>query len=97
MAWQYLMHQKVKTTILVFSIALIVYLPVGLKVIVDQSAESLTVRAESTPLIIGAKGSPLELALNTLYFESETPETMSYAQVGRVSGYGLATAIPLHV
>jgi putative ABC transport system permease protein len=96
MAWQYLMHQKVKTTILVFSIALIVYLPIGLKVIVDQSAESLTVRAAETPLIIGAKGSPLELALNALYFESEPPEIMSYAEVSRVSGYRLATAIPLH-
>ena len=84
MAWQYLAHHKIKTAILVFSIALIVYLPVGLKVIVDQSAESLTARAESTPLIVGAKGSPLELALNTLYFESDTPETMSYAESSRV-------------
>ena len=96
MAWRYLAHHKIKTAILVFSIALIVYLPIGLKVIVDQSAESLTVRAVSTPLIVGAKGSPLELALNTLYFESDAPEMMSYAEADRVSGYGIATAIPIY-
>ena len=73
MSWQYLAHHKVKTTILVVSITLIVYLPIGLKVVVDQSADSLTARAEATPLVIGAKGSPLELVLNTLYFESDVP------------------------
>jgi putative ABC transport system permease protein len=95
MAWQYLTHHKVKTVVLVLSIALIIYLPIGLKVIVDQSSDSLTARAESTPLVIGAKGSPLELVLNTLYFKSETPEVMEYAETDRVSGYG-ATAIPVY-
>lgn len=95
MAWQYLSHHKVKTAILVLSIALIIFLPIGLKVIVDQSSDSLTARAESTPLIIGAKGSPLELVLSTLYFESEAPEVMRYEESERVSGYG-ATAIPVY-
>ena len=96
MVWQYLAQHRGKTVTLVCSIALIIYLPVGLKVIVDQSADSLTERAEATPLIIGAKGSPLELALNTLYFESKTPETILYSEVARVSSYALATPIPIH-
>jgi putative ABC transport system permease protein len=96
MAWQYLAHHKVKTLLLLFSIALIIYLPIGLKVIVDQSAESLTARAEATPLVVGAKGSPLELVLNTLYFESDAPEGMTYSGTARVSGYGLGMAIPIY-
>ena len=96
MAWRYLAHHKVKNVILVLSLALIIYLPIGLKVVVDQSAQSLTSRAERTPLIIGARGSPLELALNTLYFESGAPATVPYAEVQRVVEYGLATPIPLH-
>ena len=59
-AWQYLVYNKLKTIILVLSIALIVFLPIGLNVVVDQSARSLTERAATTPLILGAKGSPLE-------------------------------------
>ena len=92
MSWRYLAYHKVKTVILVISITLIVYLPIGLKVVVNQSAESLTTRAEATPLIIGAKGSPLELVLNTLYFESNVPAVMQYGQSTRVSDYGLWAA-----
>ncbi len=96
MAWRYLAYHKVKSVILVVSITLIIYLPIGLKVVVDQSAESLTARAASTPLIIGVKGSPLELVLNTLYLESDVPATMPYGESTRVSEYGLATAIPVY-
>ena len=74
LAWRYLAHNRVKTAVLVGSIMLIVYLPVALRVLVRQSAAVLTARAEATPLLVGAKGSPLELALSSLYFESDTPE-----------------------
>lgn len=96
MAWQYLFHHKVKTMLLVFAIALIVYLPVGLKVIVDQTAQALTERARVTPLVIGAKGSSLELVLNSLYFESAPPLAISYSEVDRVASYNGTTAIPVY-
>ncbi len=96
LAWRYLAYHRVKTTILVMSITLIIYLPVGLRVLVRQSERELTTRAESTPLVIGAKGSPLELVLNTLYFESDPPATMRYSEAARVNDTGLAKAIPLY-
>ncbi len=96
LAWRYLAHQRVKTAILIVSILLIVYLPVGLRVLVKQSERELTTRAEATPLIVGAKGSPLELVLNCLYFESDMPAILRYGEVARVSGTGLARAIPLY-
>ena len=72
-AWRYLACHRIKTIVLVASITLIVYLPVGLRVLVGQSQRQLTARAEATPLLVGAKGSPLELALNSLYFNAEVP------------------------
>ena len=96
LAWRYLAHHRVKTAILVFAIMLIVFLPVGLRVLVKQSERELTTRAEATPLLVGAKGSPLELALNSLYFESDVPATMPFAQCTRVQDSGQALAIPLH-
>jgi putative ABC transport system permease protein len=96
MAWRYLAYHRIKTSILVLSITLIVYLPVGLRVLVDQSERELTTRAEATPLVIGAKGSPLELVLNALYFESDVPAPMRHAEVTRVAETGLARAIPLY-
>jgi len=97
LAWRYLAYHRIKTAILVSSIALIVFLPVGLNVLVSQSAAQLTARAESTPLLVGAKGSPLELALNSLYFESAAPERTTYAQATRIAESGLAEPIPLYV
>ena len=96
LAWRYLAYHRVKTTILVASIMLIVYLPVGLRVLVRQSERELTTRAGATPLIVGARGSPLELVLNSLYFESDTPTRMRYAEVTRLAESGLAKAIPLN-
>jgi putative ABC transport system permease protein len=97
LAWRYLAHNGVKTAVLVGSIMLIVYLPMALRVLVNASATDLTSRADATPLLIGAKGSPLELALSSLYFESDMPELTSYSEAERVADSGLAQAIPLYV
>jgi len=97
LAWRYVVYHRLKTAILVTSIMLIIYLPIGLNVVVKQSAEHLTARAAATPLLVGAKGSPLELALNSLYFSSEHPELIDYSEATLVQDSGLADAIPLYV
>jgi len=97
LAWRYLVYNRLKTVILVTSITLIIYLPVGLNVVVEQSGEHLTARAEATPLLVGAKGSPLELALNSLYFSLDFPELTDYSEVTAITDSELATAIPLYV
>jgi putative ABC transport system permease protein len=97
LAWRYLVYHRVKTGILVTSITLIVYLPVGLNVLVGQSARQLTARAERTPLLVGARGSALELVLNSLYLESQPPEATRHAEVSRIAESGLADPIPLHL
>jgi putative ABC transport system permease protein len=96
LAWRYLALHRLKTTVLVAAVAVIVALPVGLRLVVTRSAAHLTERAAATPLLIGAKGSPLELVLNSLYFESDTPPTMRYSEVTRIAESGLATAIPMY-
>jgi putative ABC transport system permease protein len=63
---------------------------------VDQSADSLTSRAGATPLIVGSKGSSLELVLNSLYFDSKAPETMRYEEYNRITQSDLAIAIPMN-
>ena len=97
LAWRYLSYNRWKTSILVGSIMLIIYLPVGLNVVVEQSGEHLTARADATPLLVGAKGSPLELVLNSLYFSPETPEIMDYSEATSIMNSGLAAAAPLYV
>jgi putative ABC transport system permease protein len=96
LAWRYLAHHRFKSAVLVGSITVVLALPAGLQVLLDRSATALSARAAATPLVIGAKGSPLELVLDSLYFESDTPPQLSYAEVERVARSGLAIAVPLH-
>ena len=97
LAWRYLAYHKGKTGILIASIALITYLPIGLNVLITESARELGARAEASPLLIGARGSSLELVLSSLYFEADPPPAASYRQVTRVADSGLADPIPLYV
>ena len=97
LAWRYLAYYRLKTLILIGSITLILFLPAALNVLVGQSARELTARAEATPLLVGAKGSPLELALSSLYFDSDTPALTTYAQAVRLGETHLALPVPLYV
>jgi len=97
LAWRYVAYHRIKTGIVMLSIALILFVPVGLRFLVTESAKQLTARADATPLLIGAKGSPLELVLSSIYFRADEPESIAYAQFRRVADSGLAQAIPLHV
>jgi putative ABC transport system permease protein len=96
LAWRYIAYHKIKTTVLVVAITLILYLPVALKTVVRSCDQQLMARAVSTPLILGAKGSSLDLAIATLYFEPKAVEAMSMSEVDRVDETGLALAIPVY-
>ena len=74
LAWRYFSYYRIRTAVLVCSITLIVYLPAGLNTLVSESANELTARAKATPLLLGAKGSPLELVLSScLLYTSPSP------------------------
>jgi putative ABC transport system permease protein len=96
-AWKYISFNKIKTVTLVACITLIAFLPVSLQLLLDESERQLMSRAVSTPLLIGAKGSALDLVMNTLYFGDEVPELITMAASERVMNTDLASPIPLYV
>ena len=53
LAWRYLACHRVLTSILVFALTLIIFLPVGLRVLVRQSEAELTTRA--TPIVFDGR------------------------------------------
>jgi len=97
MAWRYVRFHWGKTVLLVSAISLVLFLPAGLHVVVEQGAETLTARADSTPLLIGAKGSAVDLTLSALYFRPPNLSSSEFREVQRVSRTGLAIGIPLHL
>jgi putative ABC transport system permease protein len=97
LAWQYLNYNKVKTFILVACITIIAALPLSLEILLNESEQQLSSRAEFSPLLLGAKGSALDLVMNSLYFGDEIPETITMKAVQQVMENDLATAIPLYI
>jgi len=96
LAWRYLCFHKYKTLVLVASIGLIVFIPTGLNVLVKKGSEQLTARAEQTPLMLGRVGSPLELVLNGLYFQSDTPPPLNFGDYLAIKDMDMGQVIPLH-
>lgn len=97
LAWQYLKYNWIKTIVLIASISLILFLPLGLQLIVDQGSDMLTTRAEKTPLVIGARGSAVDLTLCVLYFKQPVLDPIPYTELEKVNQTTLALAIPLHL
>jgi len=96
LGWRYLTHHRFKTAVLLASVTLMMFLPATTRLLVADSAKALTTRAAHTPLLIGAKGSQLELVLNALYFHAERPPEISHQLLTEISETGLANAIPLN-
>ncbi|MCK5511984.1 MAG: ABC transporter permease, partial [Thermodesulfovibrionia bacterium] len=96
-AWKYVRFNKIKTITLIASVTLIAFLPVCLELLLDESERQLMSRATSTPLVVGAKGSALDLLMNTLYFGDEVPELITMKASNQVMDTDLALPIPFYV
>jgi putative ABC transport system permease protein len=96
-AWRYVSFNKVKTLTLVACITLISFLPMALQLLLGESERQLMSRAVSTPLVVGTKGSALDLVMNTLYFGDDVPELMTMAALDRITDTDLALPIPMYV
>jgi putative ABC transport system permease protein len=96
-AWKYIGYNKAKTATLIACITLISFLPLALQLLLNESERQLMSRAVSTPLIVGAKGSALDLVMNTIYFGDQVPELITMAASSQVDDTELALPIPLYV
>lgn len=96
-AWRYLSHNRVKTGVLVACITIILALPIALEIILNQSEKQLMSRAEASPLIVGAKGSALDLCMNSLYFDDELPDFIKMDAAHEVKESGLARPVPVYI
>jgi len=96
-AWHYLAHYKARTATLVACLTVIAFLPLALEVLRDASERQLMARAVATPLVAGARGSAMDLVMNSLYFTRDVPELVTVKLADELDDSGLVTAIPLYV
>ena len=97
LAWCYLRHNRARTALLTASITLILFLPAALQVLVSKAARDLTDRAGRTPLLLGPRGSAVDLTLSSLYFREPTIAPIASGEAAAVAATGLADVIPLHL
>ena len=95
LAWRYLRHHRTKTLLLVLSLSVFLGLPLVMRGMSAIIQESLMARAENTPLLLGKKGSSLDLVVETLYFQPKGIEALTAADASEIDKTGLARAIPM--
>ena len=61
LALRYIAFHRWKTTLLVLAILLTTFLPAAVRLLLNQFERSLVARAASTPLVLGPKGSGVDL------------------------------------
>ncbi len=93
---RYLLEHRARAVILITAIALNIFLPLAISLVVVKAESYLRARSASTPLLLGAVGSPLELVFNGLYFSEPDVATFPLSTARATAADGLATTIPLY-
>jgi putative ABC transport system permease protein len=90
-----LRRHPVQTLVLILCIAVPVFLPSGVRVLIADYQSNLTARAEATPMILGARSNRFDLTFAALYFRQSKLETIPFPQLQALQAeHGLA--VPIH-
>ena len=93
---RYLLFYRAKIITLSLSLALVAAIPLGLSIVSSITNEHLQARAESTPLLLGAQGSKLDLVISALYFSDQDLPKMKYREIEILQENRLINVIPLY-
>lgn len=97
LAWRSLLWHRGRSLIIVISLAITIWLPVTVRLVLNEFRSELSARARSTPLVAGARGSRIDLVLHAIYFKGSPPSDTTMAEVDQVTDSALGVAIPLHI
>ncbi|MEO1638500.1 MAG: ABC transporter permease [Pseudomonadota bacterium] len=96
LAYAYLRYHWARSLILTLVAALILFVPIATQILLSTSERALVARGEATPLILGSRGSELDLTMSALYFSDERPDPVPMREVEAVWDSGLGIPIPVH-
>lgn len=95
-AVKYLRYHTLRSVLLVVSLAIIIFVPLLIEIMISSTTAQLASRGESTPLLMGATGSSLELSLNAMHFSGKRPQDITLAAARSIDESGLGFSIPLY-
>ncbi|RED18783.1 ABC transporter permease [Pontivivens insulae] len=91
-----LRYHWARTIVLIVAAALVLSVPVLTRTLLAAGEAALTARAEATPLLLGTRGSRLDLVMAGAYFTDDLPEPTTMATSEEVWDSGLGIPAPLH-
>ncbi|MEQ5868675.1 ABC transporter permease [Sagittula sp. NFXS13] len=96
LAFAHLRWTWARSLVLILVGALILAVPMVTQTLLRGSEEALTRRAEATPLVLGARGSQLDLVMGAVYFSEDRAQPITRAAEDAVWDSGLGLPIPLN-
>ena len=95
LAVRYLASAPGRTAVLILGTAIALFLPLFTWLAAEKLDDALMTRAETSPVIIGAKGNEFDLTMSGLYFRGQVTDALVYGDRVPPSEYGLS--VPLFV
>lgn len=96
LALKFLNYYRFRTAILILALTSLFFLPLAVRLVIHVSEDFLSERSDSTPLVIGAGGSELDLVMAALYFRNFPDRTIPYGILTEFKDLNLGAPVPLH-
>ena len=96
LAFSYLRYLWSRSLVLFLVSSLFIFVPVATQTLMATCERALVARGEATPLLLGSRGSQLDLTMAALYFSDERPDPVAMREVEAVWDSGLGVPIPVH-
>ncbi len=93
----YVSRHRFQSLLLAGSLGWLIALPLVIHTLSKTAQQTMQQRAQSTPQLLGAKGSALDLLLKSLYFKKHILPTLPAQLVEEVRATGLGDPIPLYI
>ena len=95
LAVRHLRHHRGRSLLIGLALFLVAFLPIAVDGLVDAGERSLRSRGDSTPMVAGAPGAPIDLVLAALYFRTPPEDRMRMGDLEALTQGDLATVLPL--
>ncbi len=95
LAVRHLRHHRGRSLLIGLALFLVAFLPIAVDGLVDAGERSLRSRGDSTPMVAGAPGAPIDLVLAALYFRTPPRDRMRMGELDALVEGELATVLPL--
>jgi putative ABC transport system permease protein len=101
LAIAHLVHHRGRTTLLVLALALVTLVPLFVRTLLATGTDAMMARARATPLVVGARGSDLDLVVASLYFGGNAlqslPRSFPIGDGRRFERHDHRLVVPLHL